>query len=192
MDLVHKSVLAACDEDDGVKDGIIGDPVVASGTLPLCYASPAAPLAINVQAKPSASLPQKDLRTCVNSAGVKLFPSGHALGSETDEWERLGEQPVKFSAPPHQPLKSRNYQVSEQFLRYLTFEKSPGELNYDPLKFNFDRDPAKLARARAIYDATSVDLSAFKAHGGKMLIWHGWADGGIPAPASIDYVSSRP
>jgi feruloyl esterase len=121
----------------------------------------------------------------MDSAGNKLFPSGYALGSETDEWK--GWVNNRTLGPSGPTLKSRNYQVSEQFLRYLTFEKSPGELDYDPLKFNFDRDPAKLARARSIYDATSVDLGAFRAHGGKVLIWHGWADGGIPAPASIDY-----
>ena len=57
----------------------------------------------------------------------------------------------------------------------------------DLLKFNFDRDPATLSRARKIYDATSYDLSSFKARGGKILMWHGLADGGIAATSSIGY-----
>lgn len=57
----------------------------------------------------------------------------------------------------------------------------------DALSFDFDRDTATLDRARRIYDATSVDLRAFKSRGGKMLMWHGWADGAIVATSSIGY-----
>jgi feruloyl esterase len=57
----------------------------------------------------------------------------------------------------------------------------------DALSFDFNHDPATLDRARRIYDATSVDLRAFKARGGKMLMWHGWADGAIMATSSIGY-----
>jgi feruloyl esterase len=55
------------------------------------------------------------------------------------------------------------------------------------LSFDFDHDPVTLARARRIYDATSFDLRAFKARGGKILLWHGWADGAIMATSSIGY-----
>jgi len=78
-----------------------------------------------------------------------------------------------------------NYLVAQQFMRYLAFEKTPGPLDSDPLKFDFERGPASLARARTVYDATSVDLRAFKARGGKILMWHGWADTSIPAGSSI-------
>ena len=37
------------------------------------------------------------------------------------------------------------------------------------------------------YDATSFDLREFKARGGKLLVWHGWADGAIMATSSIGY-----
>jgi feruloyl esterase len=57
----------------------------------------------------------------------------------------------------------------------------------DALSFDFDREPATLDRARRIYDATSFDLRAFKARGGKILMWHGWADGAITATSSIGY-----
>jgi hypothetical protein len=71
------------------------------------------------------------------------------------------------------------------FLRYLADEKI--RTNVDPLKFDFDSDPATLTRARRIYDATSTDLRAFKARGGKIVMWHGWADGSIVATTSIGY-----
>ncbi len=78
-----------------------------------------------------------------------------------------------------------NLLLPEQFLRYLVDPSvSPGA---DALTFDFDRDPATLGRSRRIYDATSVDLRAFKNRGGKILLWHGWADGAIPATSSIGY-----
>jgi feruloyl esterase len=81
-----------------------------------------------------------------------------------------------------------NLYLPEQYLRYLADEKI--RENADPLKFDFDRDPATLARARRIYDASAVDLRAFKARGGKILLWHGWADGSIMATSSIGYYES--
>jgi feruloyl esterase len=81
-----------------------------------------------------------------------------------------------------------NLYLPEQYLRYLTDEKI--RENADPLKFDFDRDTATLARARRIYDASAVDLRAFKARGGKILLWHGWADGAIMATSSIGYYES--
>ncbi len=38
--------------------------------------------------------------------------------------------------------------------------------------------------------ATSPDLSAFKAHGGKLIQYHGWADALIPPENSINYYES--
>jgi hypothetical protein len=55
----------------------------------------------------------------------------------------------------------------------------------DPLKFDFDKGPQTLGRARALYNADSVDLRAFKRRGGKMLMWHGLSDAAIVATSSI-------
>jgi Tannase and feruloyl esterase len=44
-----------------------------------------------------------------------------------------------------------------------------------------------LARAAKLYNATSFDLRAFKARGGKMLMWHGLSDASISATSSIGY-----
>jgi feruloyl esterase len=72
-----------------------------------------------------------------------------------------------------------------EYLKYLADEKMREKGG--ALSFDFDRDPTTLERARRIYDATSLDLRAFKARGGKMLMWHGWADGSIMATSSIGY-----
>ena len=38
--------------------------------------------------------------------------------------------------------------------------------------------------------ATNPDLSAFKAHGGKLILYHGWADHSITPVRTIEYYAS--
>ena len=38
-----------------------------------------------------------------------------------------------------------------------------------------------------IDDAMNTDLRAFRAHGGKLIIWPGWADQAIPPFGTVDY-----
>jgi Tannase and feruloyl esterase len=42
----------------------------------------------------------------------------------------------------------------------------------------------------AIYNANNPDLTAFRNHGGKIIIYHGWADSAIPARSTIDYYAA--
>jgi len=54
--------------------------------------------------------------------------------------------------------------------------------------FDFDRDMADVDLVlRPILNATSTDLGAFKARGGKLLMYHGWADPIIQPQDTIDY-----
>ena len=45
----------------------------------------------------------------------------------------------------------------------------------------------KLEQLGGIYNATDPDLSLFRAHGGKIILYHSWADQAIPPFATIDY-----
>ena len=116
-----------------------------------------------------------------NSKGEKLYAYPYLPGTET-QWAGWN-----FFGVPYPGYRARlgNLQLPEQYLKYLADEKV--RENVDPLKFDFDRDPASLSRARRIYDAPSVDLRTLKARGGKILMWHGWADGAIVATSSIGY-----
>jgi feruloyl esterase len=58
---------------------------------------------------------------------------------------------------------------------------------YDWKSFDFDKDPARMGTIRAMLDATEPDLSAFKSRGGKIIMYHGWADTALTPYMSIGY-----
>jgi hypothetical protein len=179
-DAVHKSVLATCGSQTGVKIGLITEPALCAWKPEMiaCKTGTGSPDCLTpVQVRAIGRL----MAPVTNSKGNLLYAYPYIPGTET-EWARWN-----FSIPRAGELASPtlNYLVAEQFLKYLADDKP--RAGVDPLKFDFDRDPATLSRARKLYDATSYDLKSFNARGGKMLMWHGLADGGIIATSSVAY-----
>jgi feruloyl esterase len=63
-----------------------------------------------------------------------------------------------------------------------------GDPAYDLERLNFGVDVAVAdTRYGPIFNSYATDLSAFRAHGGKLIQYHGWADPAIPALDSVDY-----
>ena len=68
--------------------------------------------------------------------------------------------------------------------RFMVFENP----KWSPASMDFDRDPALAKRKIGpVLDPDSPDLSAFRARGGKLLVYHGWGDQMVPAETSTDY-----
>jgi hypothetical protein len=63
--------------------------------------------------------------------------------------------------------------------------------NWDLKSFDLDRDlkAAQEKTAQAL-DAVNPDLTAFRARGGKLILYHGWNDPAISALGTIDYYNS--
>jgi feruloyl esterase len=178
--IVHKSVLAHCGAQGGVNEGLVTDPPACKWQPEIiaCASGSSGPDCLN---KAQVSAVKHLMTPVTNSRGEVLYDYPYIPGTET-QWEGWNY----FGAPtPGYPPRFANLGLPGQYLRYLADEKI--RENIDPLKFDFDRDPSTLARARRIYDASSFDLHAFKARGGKILMWHGWADGAIMATSSIGY-----
>ena len=60
------------------------------------------------------------------------------------------------------------------------------DANWDWRKFDLDRDTAA-ADEKFGYVNVSPDLSAFKARGGKLLLYHGWNDPAISPESTLNY-----
>jgi len=59
--------------------------------------------------------------------------------------------------------------------------------NWDPMTFNLENDLALALKNGGFIEASDSNLAKFKARGGKLLLYHGWADPG-PAPENtINY-----
>jgi feruloyl esterase len=117
----------------------------------------------------------------VNAKGEMVYRYGDIPGTAT-EWAGWHYGRGGASAAPG---GFANYILHQQFLRYMA--DPTVRQNVDPMQFDFTRDAASLARARKLYDATSHDLRAFKARGGKILMWHGLSDASILASSSVGY-----
>jgi tannase/feruloyl esterase len=61
---------------------------------------------------------------------------------------------------------------------------------YDWRTFDLDRDMAIIDQRVGFVDATDPDLTKFKAHGGKLLLYAGWADTGITPINTVEYYES--
>jgi len=71
--------------------------------------------------------------------------------------------------------------------KYMVFQ----DPSWDFHTLDFDKDVALAdRRVGPIINSTDPDLSDFKALGGKLIIWHGWADPLVNPRNSIDYVRS--
>jgi feruloyl esterase len=55
------------------------------------------------------------------------------------------------------------------------------------MTFDIDHDPRRLNATGRFLNATDPNLAPFRAHGGKLLVWHGWSDHALMADRTIEY-----
>ena len=173
--LLNKAIIATCDKLDGVEDGLVSDPRrchFEPATL-LCKSSDAADGCLT---QPQIDAANRIYQGVHKSDGTALF-QGFARGSEL-KWPQMWASKTPGGS-------------SWDFWRYSVFQ-NPQFRNID---FDFDRDSESgLATVRAgmsVADIYNVkpDLSAFRARGGKLIIYHGWADEQVTPFASLDFYS---
>jgi len=180
--VVHESVLKMCGAQSGVYEGVVADPPSCKWQPEMVGCGSAAGRANCLNDRQVAAL-RKLMTPATNSKGEVVYAYPYIPGTETQwsGWNYFG----MFRPGAPQPPRLANAELPGEFERYFVDERVR-EIA-DPLKFDFDREPATFARSRRIYDALSFDLNALKARGGKILLWHGWADGAIMATSSIGY-----
>ncbi|HMD35894.1 MAG TPA: tannase/feruloyl esterase family alpha/beta hydrolase [Vicinamibacterales bacterium] len=168
FETLNNAALAACDANDGVKDGLIENPARCAfdpGTIQCSGAdAPGCLTAPQVEAARTIYAPAKNPRT-----GAVIFP-GMARGSELG-WPALAGGPRPLS-------------IAEDHYKYVVFKNA--EWDFRTLNFDEDVALADATDAGAI-NATDPDLSAFAAHSGKLILYHGWSDQLIAPQNSIDY-----
>jgi feruloyl esterase len=169
LPMLNKAVIAACDELDGVRDGVIGDPSRCKfdpASL-LCKGpdSPACLTASEVAAVTKVYRGAHNPRT-----GERLF-AGWAPGSE-------GGWAGYFVGHP-EPARL-------DFWRYWVFDSPAWDLD----SFDFDHDIAYADEKMSATAANNPDLKGFSQRKGKLLMYQGWADPVQPPDDTIRYFES--
>ena len=166
--MIHQAVVNACDERDGLKDGLIDDPTQCNfdfRTLECSGGDSASCLtAAQVESARVITNPLVHPKT-----GELIFP-GLALGTELGWGLRIGgPEPQRFGT---------------DYFKYV-FDNDP---NWDWRTFDLEHAFTTAHRMGGdILDATSTDLSAFEQRGGKLLLFHGWSDANFSAETTINY-----
>ncbi len=171
--LITNAVTAACDGLDGVLDSIIDDPrqcnfdantlLCPAGTDSFTCLTPGEVRTIN-----------QIWRGTFNPRTKKMVVFGLTKGSESDPSilktiTGTSFYPLAFEGPP--PNQSQS-PILGQLLNW-----APGMENFDMRYYDWDQDVAIVDNALApILNATNPDLGAFEARGGKLIMYHGWAD----------------
>jgi feruloyl esterase len=174
LQLVHNAVVAACDMNDGVKDGLIGDPracnfdpekLVCKGNSHTGCLS-----------RQQVNALKKIYGGPITSKGKKIYADGALMpGAELAFGEYY--QSGHFSS------------FDVDFLRYMAFMPTPGP-NWQLNDLNFDHDYKRFGMMQSLYAANNPDLRTLKAKGGKLILYQGWADagaGGVPPLKTVDY-----
>ncbi len=173
LDVLHEGAVAACDEDDGLEDGIIG------GDPRTCTFDPAA-----LTCEPG------QRSGCLSPVQVEAVRKVYS-GPVTSKGEKLSKYFPWYPALPGSEkgtFFSMDPEYKTTWWRYMGFNPDPGP-SWTSADFDFDSDYQRTGMMDAVLNGyNNPDLRNFKAAGGKLLIIHGWEDSGLPGPqVTVDY-----
>jgi len=175
---ISKAVLAACDAQDGVKDGVLNDPRQ-------CDFDPASLLCRGKDSDDCLTAPQVASLKLIyagahDRAGKQIFPGLLPGGEDGDGGWKLwvtGEEEGKS--------------LGTYFVHGYFADMVNGNKDWDFRKANVDGS-LRLAYEKTGEAMNSVnpDLKAFFGRGGRLIMYHGWNDAAIPALNSVNYYNS--
>ena len=174
---LHNAVLKACDADS---TGVIIDPLA-------CHFDPASiacagrtSTAADFCLTPGQVTAVRKLYEGPRDAlGKLLYPGWQVPGSELN-W-------AAWLVPTAVGAASIDQGIAQDTLRYMVYPGVEGSATYQDVTFTA-AEFEQLTRANdGMYDATDPDLSAFKAAGGRLILWAGWADPAISPIGTVAY-----
>ena len=186
--LVGQAVLAACDADDGLADGIVG-------AFRQCTSAKVIPALTERRCSGAKA------EGCLSGAQIEALVRIHQGARSSDgtrlyagfPWDAGWADPgwrIWMLGAPDGTMPAINVAMGGPALASV-FSSPPRALGADPaaaldyvLRYDFDRDPAAIdavvppfsRSAWADNSARSSDLDAFRARGGKLIVPHGVSD----------------
>ncbi len=175
---IEAGVLAACDGRDGLTDGVLDDPTECDfdPSVLLCKGAESDDCLTEKQV----SALKKIYAGPRNQKGVLMIP-GFLPGGETGPGGWAG---WITGAAPNRALQ---YFFSTQAFANMVYNNPA----WDYKTFNLEKDgKAADEKLAPILNATDPNLKAFRARGGKLILYHGWNDAALPPLNTINYYQS--
>jgi Tannase and feruloyl esterase len=178
MKAIEAAALAACDARDGVTDGVIDDPTKCSfdPSVLLCKG-----------AESDACLTEKQIVALKKiyagprtSKGEQIIP-GFVPGGETGPGGWLAWVTGAGSN------KGLQFFFATQTFANMIYNNPAWDFKTFSLEKDSKLSDDKLASS---LNATDPNLKAFKARGGKLILFHGWSDAALPPVNTINYFQS--
>lgn len=163
--ILHGAALKACDDsDDGVSDGVIGNPLK-------CRFDPAV-----VECRGGSSA---GCLTAEQVAAARAIYAGPKDASGRS---------LYYGRPVGSELAWGGPEVATYVRSFVSYMTTDAPQTFDLAAFTYD--PAALKRYNAqakVFNAVDADIRPFQRAGGKLIMWHGWADPGVPPMSSVEY-----
>jgi feruloyl esterase len=199
VELLDQAVLSECDGLDGVVDGLIQDPRK-------CHFNPAtikcsSSVTTNCLTAGQVATVEAFYSGAKTKLGLQLYPGYTASDPGGDDgWEEWSTGfttpefgvPDPWGASPLPEFEEAPFQwtFQDQFMKYYLFDNPDA----DSLSFNFgDSDEVfNLVQLSTAYQGNgqNPNLTPFFAHGGKLLMYHGWSDPALTPFVSVDYYNA--
>lgn len=187
------SVMAACDGLDGIKDGVVSNYRACHRKFSVaslgCPPKPGATRCMtDAQVATLKSAYEATSFPFAVSNGITSYP-GRLFGGEIQvpgdnfaRWVSVGK-PVSVPLTPQDP---RGAIYGSNFIRYVIARDADFDISkFDPAKFE-----ARIKEVSALMDSTNPDLSAFRKHGGKLIIRENTGDNAQSPQAGFRYYES--
>jgi feruloyl esterase len=169
-----EAAIAACDSIDGVKDGVVEDPK-------RCTYDPK-PL-VGTSAGDCGAFTEADATV------IRKLWEGPRRGDGTFLWYGLprGADLNALWTSRGTPLRPQPFPLMLDWFRFFLTQDPQFDVGMvTPAAFErlWDQSVEQYATVIA---TDNPDLTAFRDRGGKVIVWHGWADQLITADGSVDY-----
>jgi feruloyl esterase len=184
--LLHKAVVAACAD---TPDGLISDPRACNFDPASIQCAVGATDTSNCLTAAEAGAAGKIYGGPVDAATSTRMQIGRPLFGSEGNWVGVEVPSTSTSTGTPVPVAQGIFSYNIVTGAYnLIFTGNPTMPTIDTFGYtdsNFYN--TYLAANHPLYDATNPDLSAFQKAGGKLILWHGWADQHISPRYTIAY-----
>jgi feruloyl esterase len=166
--VLHQAALEACDAQDGLKDGIINNPLK-------CKFDPAVTLCKGADGPNCLTAPQVE-------AAKKLYAP--IVDPETHKEIFPGFEPGTELRFANNTAAPRPLGMADDTFRYTVI----GDPNWDFRTLDLHKDFVRSRETdKGIVSATSTNLKPYVSRGSKLIIYHGWADQNVAPLSSVNY-----